>query len=633
MKSSIKKWMLKASLLGFVLTIPAAAAELEQSEPFICSYKESQKSAETFTPTGFGVAGFVDQDLMGNLSWTYGWDSDRPDWFNNPTFVPMVWGGPMDAEETHLCGRKYGNTWRPGCANRTVADCDSPGGDIDANRRAFAQQIASRIDRQAACGRTWLIFNEPDLEGPLHGCADSSDLDPTEAGKLYDVLVEEIKKVDEKATFYCCGTIMNDHAENWLTDFFAASTQQVDGLHMHNYAWEVETDKDPWLSADLVIDKMINFRNFINDLDDPEVDFETLPILVTETSNFQWPANRELYHYTFMEITAGWINGCGKEHYGYSGVAWYASDSSRSGPCEGQAGCDFTTRTIADFAGGPVESITAYKKHFNYDLSADEPALWKNSGQPLSSVDHYREPGGPCRYPEGHDDAGDLRTDCDFSTRTLFEDAEGNLHESITTLGHSYTFRFDSTGPTLIDSQPLIDYSHYADGPCKGAITSCDFDSRSVYWHNGNLIDAVTRGATAYSFVYVGGVGSPQVVGPVDLATTEPFSRSDGPCNGTDTCQFETRTLFWSNGDLIDSITANGKYFNYLYPNGQGPVQILHDEGDELLDITRYSHGELHTSLYDKFNDNRIWTPLGNTWNYYEWGAVPYTSSPPPLAE
>ncbi|MEO1086601.1 MAG: glycosyl hydrolase, partial [Acidobacteriota bacterium] len=452
---------------------PARAFDLTAQVQVSCS------GAEADEPTGFGTAGWLPEAHMDTLNWVYSWDYNRVASLDHPDYLPMVWGGPTGDENS--CTKKYGSTWLKGCANRDGGGC-SPA-EID----EFVSGIATFVrSHPKACSRTWLIFNEPDLKGPEVGCPESADLDPREAAKIFAAIATYFKEehqelgvtmaaVDPGAKFYCCGTLGTPSSVAWMQTFLAEldgllaakpwADSALDGFHMHNYALDIDPG-DVQSSISGKIDHMERFGDQVARPYSQSQNRDLMPVLITESSNWEWPAGYRVQHGQVMEGMAEWLNSCGPS-YGYTGAAWYATRTDEFAPCQGvdpdslvcddegnceYETCAFKTRSILKLGDGRwIESITgkastSSERYFNFDFSDPGDIFqWRRSSTPLSSAPQFRAAGGPC-HGLG---AG---TPCELNTRTLFYDASGNLNESVTVRGRSYNFVYDADGAATPDS-------------------------------------------------------------------------------------------------------------------------------------------------------------------------------------
>jgi hypothetical protein len=172
--------------------------------------------------------------------------------------------------------------------------------------------------------------------------------------------------------------------------------------------------------------------------------------------------------YWEFDINGAALPGSGSE---VTTIAWHAD-----GPCAlapvGSA-CTFDTRTLVDYPGfGFSESITAYGRYFNFDVSG---MPFPNNGDSLFSVPRYAS--GPCAFaPQGQP--------CEFDTRALGDYPNIAFGESITAYGRY--FNYDINGNSFPDSgASLSSVSRYAIGPCSftPAGQDCFFETRFFVIH------------------------------------------------------------------------------------------------------------------------------------------------------
>ncbi|MCG8460088.1 MAG: glycoside hydrolase family protein, partial [Holophagales bacterium] len=609
-------------------SLPASAA-LEAPDP-ICP-----ASAATAGPAGFAIAGFVDAEEMGNADWVYSWSYANKSYYDNPTFLPMVWGGPMGEE--HNCGQRYGNTWRPGCANG--GDNGGGTGCSSDEIQAFASGVAdfvraSLTDNRPsnACGRTWLIFNEPDLRGPEGGCADSSDLDPVQAAAIFEALVAEIRAVDPTARFYCCGTIVDSPdlpveertSLAWMAAFLGAisDADTLDGFHVHNYGFTPYDASNPSLVADAAQDtigRMELFREFVAE----QSRFSDRPITVTESSNWGWP-DRAPEQAGFMQGMAEWLVG---PQQGYEGAAWFVSQAGYSAPCAHGDECAFSTRAVWPAGSGSTESLTAASRYFNFTTETNwQTSAWKRNGSWLSSYNaHYARSGGPCE-----DRPREL---CNFETRTVFDDGTGGLIESITAFGEIYNFTLAPGDPAPIpwpdNGAPLYSVPWYVewggiDGPCADALPptlGCYFDTRTVFDEGDQKIEYITAGGKFFELTWPAGASQPAT--PMRSGWIGDEDRYSAICAAQPgTCRLDTHTRFRHAGFLLDSVTVGNAYYNFAWNAATEVWEPLIDNGSSLDSVAWYTQNPIFTSLFEPFDGPP--TELGEQWLAYSWDPVTY---------
>lgn len=186
------------------------------------------------------------------------------------------------------------------------------------------------------------------------------------------------------------------------------------------------------------------------------------------------------------------------------------------------------------------------------------PAAKSERLEPAATPDAGGGDGGDGQSPQ---DAG-----CKLDTRTVYIQ-DGKKIESITANGRSFVRVLASDGsaeegagfPRETASDPK-----YADGPCAGR-TSCSFDSRVVYFDGSTKVESLT----ARGWYYVYGFqpdGTPFASPGFPQPLTQTPAFAAGPCALAkgDACTFDTRTLEMRSGTKVETITAYGRWFEYV---------------------------------------------------------------------
>jgi hypothetical protein len=156
-------------------------------------------------------------------------------------------------------------------------------------------------------------------------------------------------------------------------------------------------------------------------------------------------------------------------------------------PCYGKTSgtCKFDTRTVYTASNGHrIESITAYGKYWNFDISNNQQLL--SSGD-LTTLGRYTQSGGPCY--------GKTAGTCKFDTLTFVTWSDGHLYESITAYGKYWNFDYNNNY-ALISTGDLTSVPRYANfgGPCYGKTPgTCTFDTRSMMTANGTIYESIYR--------------------------------------------------------------------------------------------------------------------------------------------
>lgn len=236
-----------------------------------------------------------------------------------------------------------------------------------------------------------------------------------------------------------------------------------------------------------------------------------------------------------------------------TGVSRYTQPN---GPCNGKTGdgCTFDTRTLFyDTNGELIESISIDNNYYNY--RGGRPHVGSAT---LSGVGRYMSTEeGPCSS-----------SSCKFDTRSVFYDSHGNLIESISASYQYYNYRnrdywfkgyLYKDAPRYQDI-PLLPQA----GPCENE--QCTFESRSHVKIGDGFVESITARGKFYN--YKNGVKWGNLNG-TDLHDIPKYAF--GPCQHAPTnepCVFDTRAHVVINGQTVESITAYGRYFNFVnnYP-------------------------------------------------------------------
>jgi hypothetical protein len=140
-------------------------------------------------------------DQLTNVSWFFNW-SFTGSW-EDPRYMPMVYG---------------------------------------ASHANQLDQLASYASNYP--GKTWLIFNEPDI-------SEQANLTPAEGAGLYAAVYDAIKGADPTAKLFCCGTAFAN--TQWLEEFRQfdeVKTRPVDGIHFHGYPCPLSVSQNCLASPD-----------------------------------------------------------------------------------------------------------------------------------------------------------------------------------------------------------------------------------------------------------------------------------------------------------------------------------------------------------------------------------------------
>jgi GH25 family lysozyme M1 (1,4-beta-N-acetylmuramidase) len=233
---------------------------------------------------------------------------------------------------------------------------------------------------------------------------------------------------------------------------------------------------------------------------------------------------------------------------------------------------NFQTRTFVDIEGSLVESITAYGRAWNFDANGNP---WRpGNGLVLNDVPRYAT--GPCAAaPYGQ---------CVFDSRT-FVNLNGQWVESISAYGKFWNFDLQGNPWGTSNGSSLHSVARYAAGPCAGVPDGqCKFDTRTFVALNGQLVESISAYGKFWNF---DANGNPW--GTSNGANLQSVARyAAGPCAGIPDgqCTFESRTFVVLNGEMVESISAYGQYWNYRLDGSPYP-DAPHFSGP-LSSVVRY---------------------------------------------
>lgn len=141
----------------------------------------------------------------------------------------------------------------------------------------------------------------------------------------------------------------------------------------------------------------------------------------------------------------------------------------------------------------------------------------------------------------------------------------------------SRVFGFGADGvPASTNGQDLVAIARYAAGPCRGNTTGqCSFETRTFATIDGREVESITSNGRYWNFA--GDIAYTD--NGSDLTAVRRYAA--GPCAGKTTCAFETRTF----RGKTEAITAYGRIWNF---EGETPWSI---NGTALETIPRYASG------------------------------------------
>jgi len=236
--------------------------------------------------------------------------------------------------------------------------------------------------------------------------------------------------------------------------------------------------------------------------------------------------------------------------------------------------CRLDSRTLITVQSQPAESVIVGGKMWNFVGLAGKvegPA----EGTDLTTVPRFAS--GPC--------AGREPLSCRFQTRTLAV-IDGAVWESITAYGRFWNFIGDAQEPSELNGSDLTSVERYASGPCAGkAPGTCVFDTRTFVEWNGEIWETITAYGRYWNFR--GATFVPDSANGSDLVSVPRFA--NGPCAGKAplTCKLDTRNFVVQDGVMTETVTGDGRYWNFVGPNSTPVAQ----NGDLLSSVPRYASG------------------------------------------
>jgi hypothetical protein len=160
---------------------------------------------------------------------------------------------------------------------------------------------------------------------------------------------------------------------------------------------------------------------------------------------------------------------------------------------------------------------------------------------------------------------GPVAPACKLDTRAVYIQ-DGRKLESITAYGRYWSRELKNGGsfegvgfPHAVLAEPK-----FANGPCAGK-PGCTLDTRVIWFNGAAKTESTTSYGTSWSWTFDAQGGPVPAPGsPQPLTATTAFR--DGPCAlaGGAACAFDTRTLEMTAAGRIESITAYGRWFEYI---------------------------------------------------------------------
>lgn len=179
---------------------------------------------------------------------------------------------------------------------------------------------------------------------------------------------------------------------------------------------------------------------------------------------------------------------------------------------------------------------------------------------------------------------------CKLDTRAVYTQ-NGRKLESIT--AHGQYWSRELTGDSFIEG---VSYPHavtaepkYANGPCGGR-ADCTLDSRVIWFDGPTKIESTTAYGNSFSWTFDANGGPVSQAGfPQAISATPAFR--DGPCTyaGGAACAFDTRTLEATSAGRIETVTAYGRWFEYVVSPSLARTPVV--VGQALDSIPRLAAG------------------------------------------
>lgn len=179
--------------------------------------------------------------------------------------------------------------------------------------------------------------------------------------------------------------------------------------------------------------------------------------------------------------------------------------------------------------------------------------------------------------------------DCRFDARTQYVHPQHGRIESIVAYGALWEFRSDAGATPAPDNGiDLTLVTHMSAGPCAGqAPFACELDTRVMHVIDGVLVESITAYGKYWNFDVDLATGA-RSTWPSNGSSLDAVDRyASGPCQAqpAGACVFDTRELIETADGRVESITANGRYWNF------GIDAWEENDGSMLVDVDRYAAG------------------------------------------
>lgn len=178
---------------------------------------------------------------------------------------------------------------------------------------------------------------------------------------------------------------------------------------------------------------------------------------------------------------------------------------------------------------------------------------------------------------------------CRFDSRTVAADASApsGTSETITAYGKYWVFDRDSSQlmrfGKLSETAHMPHYNQLSGGPCANGELRCTFNSRAIVDLGGAPYESITANGRYWNFR----VSDQAPLSSNGSLLTSVARYASGPCAHAPAgqlCTFDTRAYTTLSGSLYESITAYGRYWNFRV----GDQAPLPSNGSLLSSVARY---------------------------------------------
>ncbi len=159
---------------------------------------------------------------------------------------------------------------------------------------------------------------------------------------------------------------------------------------------------------------------------------------------------------------------------------------------------------------------------------------------------------------------------CKLDTRAVYTQ-DGRKIESITGYGRYWSRELKANGASIegVGFPTKVTDEQKFSGPCGGR-PSCALDSRAIWFDSGIKIESTTAYGVSWAWSF-DAQGQPAARPGYPRALTATTAYRDGPCAfagaagaGGAACVLDTRSLEATSGGRVETITAYGRWFEYL---------------------------------------------------------------------